>query len=361
MLRIFFTTLLLFLPLTFFAQLGGGSTYSFLRLPQSARIESLGGAATAIMDDDVAMAFQNPALLNPKMHNRIAVDANAYFAGIGYGSLSYARHYEKKGTFFAGIQYLDYGTFRGADETGQFTGNFQARDQAFYFGYGRGFLDSMLYLGASCKSILSQYEMYTSSGLAIDLGITFQSRNRRTHLSATASNIGFQLSTYTVGRNEPLPFTLNLGLSHVLEHLPLRLSVMANNLQQPDLGWNDPDGRFKVDALTGDTLDTRISFGDNFIRHFIIAAELMPFKRRLFLRLSYNFLRAGELSVIQAGGATGLSYGLGIKISHFTFSYGRSEYHPAGSPNHFSVLVNLDGFFSKEFKELPLQKPTGID
>jgi len=334
------------------AQLGGSSTYNFLKLPPSARIEALGGVATAVFDNDVGMALQNPGLLNPEMHNQVLVDANAYFANIGYGSIAYARHYKSIGTFFAGVQYIDYGTFIGADETGQLTGNFTASDQALYLGYSRGLLDSILYVGASMKTIFSQYETYGSSGLAFDLGITYQSRNRRTHFSLAMRNMGFQLSTYA-GRQEPLPFETQLGFSHVLEHLPLRLMIVANNLQRPDLGWNDPDGRFQVDPLTGDTTDTRISFGQNFIRHFIIGAELMPFKRHLFLRLSYNFMRSGELSVSQAGGATGLAYGFGIRISHFTFSYSRAEYHPAGSPNHFSMNVNLGTLFAKKEKTDP--------
>ena len=326
------------------SQLGGSSTYTFLKLPQSARIEALGGYTVALMDHDPAQAFQNPSLLNPKMHHQVAASFNAYFANIGYGSFAYARHWEKVGTFFGGVQYLDYGAFKGTDETGQFTGNFYARDQALMVGYSRSFFDSLLYVGASAKFIYSQYESYLSIGSAFDLAATYQSKNRRTHASLVFRNIGSQWVPFTSGQYEHLPFEIVAGFSHELEHLPLRLMVTTANLQRPDLGWNDATGRFEVDPLTGDTVDTRISFGSNLIRHFILGAELMPFKRHLFIRLGYNFMRSGELSVEQAGGAIGLTYGFGIRISHFTFSYGRAEYHPAGSPNHFSLQVNLGGF-----------------
>jgi hypothetical protein len=325
-------------------QLGGSSTYNFLKLPQSARIEALGGYTVALMDQDPASAFQNPSLLNPKMHHQVSASFNAYFANIGYGSFGYARHWKGIGTFFGGVQYLDYGAFKGTDETGQFTGNFYARDQALMVGYSRSFFDSLLYLGASAKFIYSQYESYLSVGSALDLAATYQSKNRRTHASLVFRNIGSQWIPFTSGQYEPLPFEIVAGFTHELEHLPLRLMVTTANLQRPDLGWDDATGRFQVDPLTGDTIDTRISFGSNLIRHFILGAELMPFKRHLFIRLGYNFMRSGELSVDQAGGAIGLTYGFGIRISHFTFSYGRAEYHPAGSPNHFSLQVNLGGF-----------------
>lgn len=329
------------------AQLGGSSTYSFLRLPQSARIEALGGTSMSLMDEDPLQGFQNPSLLNPRMHHRAGASINAYFANIGYGSLAYVRHWEGIGTFFGGVQYLDYGTFRGTDEAGNFTGDFQAKDQAFMIGYSRPFLDSMLYVGATTKFIYSQYESYISSGIVFDLGATYQSRNRRTHVSLLFRNIGTQIKTYTPGQYEPLPFEIQCGFTHELEHLPLRLMVTATNLQRPDLGWDDINGRYQPDPLTGDTIDTRISFGSNFIRHFVLGAELMPFKRHLFLRLSYNFMRNGELAGSNAGGTAGLSFGFGIRISHFTFSYGRATYHAAGSPNHFSLLINLGGFSKK--------------
>lgn len=327
------------------AQLGGSGTYSFLKLPPSARVEALGGTNVSIFDNDPAMAFEAPSLLNEAMHNQATVDFNSYFAGIGYGTVGYARSYAGIGNFFAGIQYVHYGTFTAANEQGEKTGTFSASDQAIYLGYSRPFFDSLLYLGGNFKAIFSQYESYASAGLALDLSATYQSKNKRTHTTLTFSHIGTMLDPYTSGTYESLPFEINLGFAHELEHLPLRLMVNATNLQRPDLSYVDPDNRFTIDPLTNDTTENRIGFGENFIRHFIIAAELMPFKKHVFLRVGYNFLRGGELSVEQAGGATGLSFGLGIRISHFTFSYSRANYHPAGSPNHFSLQVNMGALF----------------
>ncbi|TNF30345.1 MAG: hypothetical protein EP314_01710, partial [Bacteroidetes bacterium] len=62
----------LFLVLTFslsaFAQLGGGSTYSFLDLTASARNAAMGGDQIAIKDGDLDMLYMNPSILDSSMH-----------------------------------------------------------------------------------------------------------------------------------------------------------------------------------------------------------------------------------------------------------------------------------------------------
>jgi len=44
----------------------------------------------------------------------------------------------------------------------------------------------------------------------------------------------------------------------------------------------------------------------------------------------------------------GFSWGIGLRVSQFHFSYARSAYHLVGSPNHITVMVNLDGFAKKQ-------------
>jgi len=340
---------LLFGALT--AQVGGSFSYAFLQLPQSARIEALGGTQVAIMDSDPGMAFQNPALLNQSMHLQAALDFNAYFANIGYGSFALAHKFKKRGTAFAGVQYFDYGSIIETQENGQIVGEVRANDQAIYLGYAQPVLDSILHVGGHFKAIFSAYAGYTSIGAAVDLGLSYRSKNKRTILALVFKNMGSMIDPYSTNNFEPMPFQIQFGFAHQLEHLPLRLMVTANNLQRPDLSFLDIENPINIDPLTNDTSINRISLGDNVLRHFIIGAELMPFKQRLFLRMSYNFLRGGELSSLQSDAAAGLSWGLGIRISHFTFSYSRATYHAVGSPNHLTLQINAGKLFAK--KKLP--------
>jgi hypothetical protein len=160
--------------------------------------------------------------------------------------------------------------------------------------------------------------------------------------------MGGTLDPYQLGRYEAAPFEIHLGFSQGFKHVPLKLFATFTNLQRPDLSYVNPADRFQADPLTGDTLDTKIGAGLVLLRHFTIGAELFPFKKHLFLRVAYNFLRAGEMQVEALNGAVGLSYGIGIRISHFTFSYSRSQYFVNESPNHITLNVNLDGFFKNK-------------
>ena len=54
----------------------------------------------------------------------------SYFADINYGYASYALDEGDKGTFAAGMHYIDYGQFIKADEEGNIIGNFYAAEYA---------------------------------------------------------------------------------------------------------------------------------------------------------------------------------------------------------------------------------------
>jgi hypothetical protein len=84
--------MLVFQPLL--AQTGGGSTYRFLDLTNSARAAALGGDVVSLRDDDINLVFHNPALLSPGMHGNLSLNYVNYFAGVNYGYASYAHAVE---------------------------------------------------------------------------------------------------------------------------------------------------------------------------------------------------------------------------------------------------------------------------
>ena len=81
---------LLFISIANFAQVNGGeSAFSFLTLPNAARVTGLGGAAITINDSDPNIGQQNPALYRGEMSKKVAVGANAYLADLVYGNALY--------------------------------------------------------------------------------------------------------------------------------------------------------------------------------------------------------------------------------------------------------------------------------
>jgi len=328
-----------------YAQIGGNSTYRFLNLPNSPRVAALGGNFVAIADNDLAVGLNNPSMISKEMHNGISLNYVDYFADINYGFASYSRTFEKAGSFAATMQYLNYGKFTYADETGildENAGEFTGNELAFVLGWGRR-LDSLFSIGANLKAISSSLETYNSFGMAVDVAGSYHAKSGFT-ASLIARNIGRQLTTYTPGNTEPLPFELQFGLSKKLKHLPFRYSVLLTNLQKWDLTYDDPDENV-VDPFTGEVKKQSKAgeFTDKAFRHLVIGGEFVP-SRNFSFRLGYNYQRRQEMKVESKRGTVGFSWGFGFRVSKFNFSYARSAYHLAGSPNLFSIAFNPADF-----------------
>lgn len=339
---------LVFVNLPLHAQIGGNSVYKFLNLTSSARTAGMGSNNLAIKDNDLGLALFNPSLITPDMHNNLSFSFVDFYTDVNYGFATYSRDFKKTGTYIGSVQYLNYGTFKYADATGYDTlGTFSANDLAVSVGWGRQ-LDSLFSIGANVKLIYSgYYEDYNSFGLAVDVaGTYFNSKNNLT-VSLIARNIGSQLTPYTPGNYEPIPFELTLGMSQRLKHLPFRYSILLTNLQKWDLTYSsdstDNNSTYDNPEKTG--------FGDKVFRHVVIGGEFIPSKF-FALRVGYNYQRRQELGVNNKMGMVGFSWGLGLKISIFQFDYARATYHLNGSPNYISLRMTLGNSSSKQKKLL---------
>ena len=331
------------------AQIGGSYTFAFLGLPNSARIAALGGNVNAIKDNDLSLCLVNPSLLSPKMNNEVALSFVDYYAGISYGFASYAKDLRKLGMFDASMQFINYGKFIGADETGMTNGTFSAGEYALNIGWGRQ-LDSVFSIGANLKNIYSHFDIYNAFGIAVDVAGTYSSRKKQFTATLMALNIGKQLNFYTDGNKEPLPFELQLGISKRLAHTPFRISVVMRHLEQWDLTYVDPNNSEPiVDALTGLPLPEKkfSKFLDKAMRHVVIGGEFMPSKN-FSIRVGYNYQRRKELLVDSRTSTVGFCWGFGLRIKQFNFSFGRARYHLSGSPNTITISTNLNNFSLKK-------------
>ncbi len=345
-------TLLLLLPIFLpgFSQIGGSYTYAFLNQANSAKVAALGGKSIAIPDPDLNLPFHNPSLLSPEMNNQLVLNYVGYFADIKYGYASYARSFDSTGNFAVGIHYVNYGEFPYADESGIRDGTkFMASEYALNIMYSRP-VDSFLMIGINVKPIYSVFESYHSTGIAADLGITYYNPHSLFTAALVVRNIGTQISTYYGNaEREHLPFEIQAGLSQKLAHAPFRFSILFQQLQRWDLSYKSTLEQTTVyDPLATDTVQSGIEkFGDNLMRHTILGLEFMPVNN-FYLALGYNYQRRQELKIAPRVGMVGFSWGFGIKISKFRFSYGRATYHLAGASNHFSLSTNLSDIYHRE-------------
>ncbi len=337
--------ILIFLPLSGFAQVGGSSVYSFLNIPASARVAAMGGTFISVKDNDLSMAFQAPSLLNPEMDKSLSLSGVSYVDGVHFGDAIYAMDAQKLGTFMAGIHYANYGKFTETNSYGDKEGTFKAADYALVFGWGYA-LNQKFTLGANLKGIYSDMYVYNAFGLGVDVSATFHDTATQWTVTMEARNVGMQLKNYTKSNNEPLPAEILVGVSKRLAHTPLRFSLTYRHLEQYDLKYEDPYSLGDVDPLTGEPVQKNISFFDNLSRHFIIGSEIL-LSKNFHVRVAYNFQRRKELLLEARPATTGFSFGVGLKVSKFIISYGRGNYHVGGAANHISISTNLSAFNKK--------------
>jgi len=330
------------------AQSGGLGTYAFLNLSNSARMAAIGSTGMSVMDNDLSIALFNPSLITEKMDNNLSLSFVDYFSDINYGFAAYSKTFEKYGSFTGGIQYINYGRFTHTDATGEILGNFYAGDYALILGWGRQ-LDSSFSIGANLKNIYSNLFEYKSYGIAVDVSGTYYNAEHEFASSLIFKNIGRQIVKYRDGDRENLPFEIQLSMSKKLDKAPLRFFLIGENLQKYDLTYLEPQyAKPTTDPLTGEPLPERkaLKHLDKFFRHIVGGAEFSPSKNMSF-SLGYNYRRSKEMRVPSRVSTVGLSWGMAIKVSKFRFSYARSAFHLAGSPNHITISTNLSDFIKK--------------
>jgi hypothetical protein len=289
------------------------NTYDFLRLDMSARAAALGGTFVSNTDDPNVI-FYNPAGLKTLTGSPISFSFFKYILDINLASITYSTEIENIGRFAAGIKYANYGKFTEADEFGNVLGEYGAGDAAFIVGYSNSLQDNFYY-GINAKFIYSSIDKYTSTAMAVDLGLNYNIPEQAFSVGFAILNAGAQLSSYsTTKENLPLDFTV--GASKKLAHLPLNLSLDFHRLN-----------------------DTQ----SNFISHlkaFSVGAEF-TLSKVFRLRLGYDNMRRQELTIGTTAGLAGFNMGLGAVIKGYNFDYGYSSLGEIGAWHRISLATTL--------------------
>ncbi len=327
------------------AQLGGSRIYSFMELPYSARATALGSYQVAVWDNDLSNAYQNPSLLNPKMHNTWSLNVNNYVSDIQYGYIATAFNLNKNSILSLGVNYIDYGNLVLRDDIGNEQGTFKANENALNVTYSRAY--KQFRYGANLKTIFSNLESYRSTALAFDLGGSYYDSTSGLGLAFSVLNIGTQISTY-YGQTEAMPFEALFTISKKLQYAPFRFSLTLHDLQKFDLTYNDPnDESNQIDINTGKPIQRTFNFGDKLMRHVAVGTELL-FSENFNLRVGYNHQRRRELYIENKPATVGFSWGFMLKVKKINISYGSAKYHLSGNSNMFSISLNPNDFFRKK-------------
>jgi hypothetical protein len=315
------------------AQLGGKSAYQFLNVVASPIQDALGGRVVTSINNDINQGILNPSVIQSSMKNKVGLNYGNYFSDINFGNAAYAYSWgEKNKTILAGVTYMNYGTFDGADEYGQRTGTFTGSETAISFGYAYEFPIKGLTAGTNVKFISSVLETYSSFGGALDLAIAYKKPEKETFYTLVFRNMGTQFTTYA-GVKEPLPFEITAGISKKLAKAPIRLHFTFQDLQK----WKTT---YSNSAISSETTYEKTNFFQNVLHHFNLGVEAFP-ERIITLRLGYNFRRSFELGQQKRVGFAGLSTGFGVRVKKFRFDFSYSRYTISGNTTLFGAQFNF--------------------
>lgn len=289
------------------------NVYNFLKLDVSPRAAAVAGSFVSNGDDPNVM-FYNPAGINTLEGTPISFSFMKHLEDINSASLAISKEFESLGRFSAGINYLNYGSFRKTDETGKILGDFNAGDIALIVGYGNE-LDSNFYYGANVKFINSKISEYSSSAFAVDLGLNYTIPESRWSFGLSVLNLGSQISSY-IETDEDLPLDVRFGFSKELERLPFRFSFSFNRLNED---------------------------GDNFGSRFsnITLGGEFRLGKSLRLRFGYDNEKRKELRLASSAGLAGFNVGLGFIVSKYNVDYAFSSLGSIGAIHRFGISTSL--------------------
>ena len=323
-----FSLLLAVLPATALAQ-EYASAFNTLRLPASSHAAALGGQNVTLIEDEPTAGWYNPALYANVSDLSASLNFMTYAAGSTWMGAHFVKAFGERHTMAVGAQYMNYGKMDETDETGNTLGQFSAKDIVIGAGYSY-LLSDRWTGGANLKMMVSNLADYTALAAAIDVGVNYYDDENDLSVSASLQNIGTQLKAYHDGQRTHLPFTLALGFSKGMAHLPVRFHVTMTDVTR----WKSsyyvlPENKDK------DKSD-KVGFGKIALNHFVLGLDILP-TDYLYLSVGYNFRRAYELKASGSSHLAGLSAGAGVNVKHFKFGVSYAKYHQASN----SIMANV--------------------
>ena len=300
---------------------GNTAGFEFLRTDFSARSAALGSAFITVRGDLNGLNL-NPAGLAFLKNRQFVFNYTNYLIDINGGMAAYSQQVPYLKRVAVVVTYFDYGQF---EETNAFAVNtgrsFSANDFALAITQA-DHLDKNFSYGITTKLAYSRIADYTASAWLFDFGLiykaTFQSE---LYFAVSLQNLGWQLDSFseTSNVNEPMPTSLNIGVSKKLAHLPLEISFRLQKLNQQAENWYD---RFK-----------RFSIGGEF-----------RLSEHLHLRLGYNNEQHESLQsdVTTQGKFAGFSAGIGLFVKSFRIDYSYSNFEFLGNVHRFGISGSLN-------------------
>ena len=308
----------------------GSSSYDFLNIPTSSRAYALGGTGIAVIDDDVSLADQNPALIGPELEKQMSFAYMLYMGSGNFASARYGMAAGGHGAWAAGIRYLNYGKLTEFDPSGIEGGKFSPTDLVFSGTYSHD-ITSRWRGGVNLNLIYSHYHVYSAFAIAVDLGVNYYDDEHDLSFSAVIKNAGGQVKRFHEAYNR-LPFDVQLGYMQGLGNSGFSLAITARHLTR----WNLP---YYTHPKNGDESESvlKSNFFSNFFRHLTFGLQYQP-TEKFYAALAYDYKTATDMSTYQRNFLSGFSIGLGLRVRGFGFGVSYGMPYKSGS----TLLLNIN-------------------
>lgn len=304
--------------LAFSQTLGGQTVFNFVQLPNTAKLNALGGVNISSTNNHIGNAFQNPALLQNNHTAEADLSFNQFVDGIKNLSAIYGFLWDKKDVMLsAGIVYINYGNITQTDASGNILGNFRVQDGLLQIQASKQFTD-FCRAGVTAKFIQSSIAGFSSSGAAFDVGLLFNDSSKGISFGLAVKNIGTQLKTYIP--NSPkteLPFDVQFGITKKLSRAPLKFSLTITGLQSLSNWYNNVAFNTEIGNEKNEN-----SILQKIVNRTVIATEIIA-SSKLNFSISYNFQTRANLNVFNStNGLSGLAAGFSLNAKKFWLHYG---------------------------------------
>lgn len=309
----------------------GTTAYSLLNITSSSKIYGLGGVNISLVDTDMNVADQNPALLGPEMNNQLTVNYMRYLGGSNFTGAAYARAIGDKGAWSAGVRYFGFGKMQHTDAMGNVLGTFSASDAVFNAAMSYN-INERLRGGIRLNFVTSSYAQYSALALGTDLGINYYNPENDLSLSLTAVNLGGQIKRFNE-QADRLPTDVRLGWSQTFGTFPVRFSVTAWNLTK----WHLP---YWDNSTTLGKPQLKDSFGSNLMRHLVFGADLIS-SERYYLGVGYNYKLRTDMSTYRRNLLSGWSFCGGMNVGDFSFGLGLAQPHSGATTLMLNMTMDL--------------------
>ena len=308
----------------------GRSAYNFLEIPTSAHAYALGGTNITLIDSDITLADQNPALIGQEIDTQLAFSYRMYLSQANFASVRYGMAAGERGAWAAGIRYLNYGSITMTDANGTEGGTFTPQDIVFEGTYSHDFT-YRLRGGINFKMIYSNYENYSAVALAADLGINYYNEEKDLSLSLVFKNMGGQVKRFDKAYDR-LPFDIQMGYMQSIGHSPFYISLTAFHLNK----WKLP--YYSHDKESNETI-LKSNFFSNLMRHLIIGLQYS--NEKLYFGLAYNYKMSTDMATYQRNFLSGFTLGAGLKVKSFAFGVSYALPHKGASNLMLNLSTNI--------------------